>query len=319
MVVETDERRANLYERKEVLLTDLERPIGPESALYAVLLQPPRPPPPAPPADEQGAGKHKLPQPLSPQSKERLAETFWQHIAQPVPQAYGAHNLPQAPGAVVEIVRGQAWVVAGVLTAAECDDIIHAGEAFGIEANRKETGTFQLRTNKRTGNYCAPELSALVAPRLPEQLLTAIEQSAPHTAVRALHPNWRIAKYEAGEFFAAHYDQADSLTVRPDGEPNGKARCDSTHTFLVSLSDRAQLDGGATRLFPEGKYDDSAIDVELPRGHALVFRHRVLHAGLPPRAGVKYIAQVGMLRGQPEGVVRGGISVFKPGPGLDFT
>ena len=40
--------------------------------------------------------------------------------------------------------------------------------------------------------------------RLPEQLLAAVEASAPQTSVRGVHPNWRIARYRDGETFPAH-------------------------------------------------------------------------------------------------------------------
>ena len=123
-----------------------------------------------------------------------------------------------------------------------------------------------------------------------------MEASAPHTCVRGLHPNWRIAQYEAGDYFAAHMDQADSLTLRVGDQ---KERLTSSHTVLVALSDRAAMRGGATRLFPTGKYDDSAIDVELPRGYALVFEQSLLHTGLAVTHGSKYILQSGLLRSEP--------------------
>ena len=40
--------------------------------------------------------------------------------------------------------------------------------------------------------------------RLPEELLEGLEASAPQTSVRGIHPNWRVARYHAGQTFPAH-------------------------------------------------------------------------------------------------------------------
>ena len=55
----------------------------------------------------------------------------------------------------------------------------------------------------------------------------------------------------------------------------------------------------------------------LPRGYGLIFQQRgLLHAGLPVIGeGVKYIAQAGLLRAEPQHV-SGPCAVFKYGPGL---
>ena len=106
--------------------------------------------------------------------------------------------------------------------------------------------------------------------------------------------------------------------MKDDSKPRGKVRFDSYHTLLISLSDRSKFEGGATRLFPNGKYDDTTIDVKLPRGFALVFEHKLLHVGLPPKFGTKYIAQAGIIRDEPNDVM-GSLSTFKFGPGLNFS
>ena len=40
--------------------------------------------------------------------------------------------------------------------------------------------------------------------RLPEELLQGLEASTPQTSVRGIHPNWRVARYHAGQTFPAH-------------------------------------------------------------------------------------------------------------------
>ena len=52
------------------------------------------------------------------------------------------------------------------------------------------------------------------------------------------------------------------------------------------------------------------------QGAGLVFQQRgQLHAGLPVSSGEKWIAQAGLLRGEPQEFL-GPLSIFKYGPGL---
>lgn len=298
-------------QRKMELIVDLEKPIGPESPLFAVLLKP-RPEPLKPEASKPVP--FKQPAKLSPKEQEELREAYWRHVASPV-QKFGGDGRHELPEGITSIIPGRAWVVSHLLSEEECANVIKAGEIFGLLPAAREAGTQGLRTNKRTGNYCSVDLSTLVGPRLPPALLDFIEESKPHTAVRGIHPNWRIARYDNEEFFAAHYDQADSLTLRT--EDGSKERYDSSHTLLISLSDRSAFQGGATRFWPTATYDDTAIDVELPCGWAVIFEQKLLHAGLPVQ-GVKHIAQAGILRGMPSGVGHRP-STFRLGPGLTFT
>ena len=48
------------------------------------------------------------------------------------------------------------------------------------------------------------------------------------------------------DYFAAHYDQADSLTVQAG---DGKERYDSSHTLLIALSERPQTQGAGWNLW----------------------------------------------------------------------
>ena len=80
---------------------------------------------------------------------------------------------------------------------------------------------------RRTNDYMAPWMTQLIAPRLPEQLLQKIEETAPYTPVshliitfntpishyrhpeksnrsdqvRGIHTNWRVAVYYPGNTF----------------------------------------------------------------------------------------------------------------------
>ena len=84
--------------------------------------------------------------------------------------------------------------------------------------------------------------------RLPEEFLEAVEASSPYTSVRGIHPNWRVARYQEGQTFPAHLDQADSVMV--ERKERARQRFTSSHTLLINLTqpDR-DFQGGATRFF----------------------------------------------------------------------
>ena len=199
--------------------------------------------------------------------------------------------------------------------------MIRLGEDWGISEDNTRVAegdvTQRIRTSNRTNNYCNSELTIRVNQRLPEELLEAVEASPPYTSVRGLHPNWRVGRYQSGQTFPAHQDQADFVTVRQP--ERGRQRYTSSHTLLVNLSQPGQdFQGGATRFFMEGTYTGRTVDIFLPQGWALVFQQRGLfHAGLSVSSGTKYIAQAGVLRAEPEpGVLTGPASVFKFAPGI---
>jgi len=282
-------------------VADLEAPLQPDHPFILCLLLPR--PQPAPPASGILRPRFKPKDAISPRSVERLRASYWEHVKQPVPLTFGGVEL--SPKQITTVVPGKAWVVPSMLDATECATQIRLGEAAGLEPAISASGAVGLRTSKRTNNYVSPETSAQLGRRLPGELLAEVEASAPHTCVRGLHPNWRIAQYEPTDYFAAHMDQADSLTLHPPGEsvdaaPScSKERLTSSHTVLIALTDRAAIEGGATRLFPTGKYDDTAVDVLLPQGYALVFEQTLLHSGLAVTHGTKFILQTGLLRGEP--------------------
>ena len=77
------------------------------------------------------------------------------------------------------------------------------------------------------------------------------------------------------------------------------------------------FDGGATRFFPTGNFEtpNEAIDVKLPQGGMLIFQQLgMLHNGMAVTDGIKIIAQSGILRAQPEGLMKP--AIFRWGPGL---
>ena len=92
--------------------------------------------------------------------------------------------------------------------------------------------------------------------------------------------------------------------ITGDGECRTKERLTSSHTVLIALTQHGVPGKASKNLIPptarqSREYDDSAVDVLLPRGFALVFEQSLLHTGLAVTHGTKYILQTGLLRGEP--------------------
>jgi len=286
-----------------------------------LLIQPLRPQPKAARETEsQGSKKAGWTRPSEdPAEYQRLKELYYEQASLPATRTIDSFNEENV---VTEVVEGKAWVVTGLLSPEECKTIIDRGEEAGMTYG-KAAENARVRTSKRTNDYMAPWMTELITPRLSEKLLQKIEETAPYTPVRAIHTNWRVACYYPGNAFPAHYDLSD--TVRVEAEEEGAIEaCTSSHTLLIYLSPSDSFNGGATRLFLSGKYDQDTLDIRLPQGGALIFQQKgTLHAGLevlpgvnnPNGQGEKYITQAGILRGQSE--KRFAPSLFKYGPGLD--
>jgi len=288
---------------------DLDKPIARDSPM---LIQPLRPSPPAPDIIPTKKTPVKVAAVRTKEELDALHQQYYANAAKPATKTIDSFD----PNGITEVVEGRAWVVPDILSPQECEDIMKKGEDNGM--SHMAIGKTP-RTSRRTSNYWAPWISHLVTPRLSNQLLDTLEETVPYSAVRGIHPNWRVASYGVGETFPAHYDQADSMTLA--GEEEGTREvCTSSHTLLIYLSPPETFAGGATRLFLSGKYDQDTVDIKLPQGYALVFQQKgMLHAGLDvvrPAGACKYIAQAGLLRAP--GQVLGAPSVFKVGPGLDL-
>lgn len=292
-----------------VRVEDLDNPVPRDSPM---LIQPLRPSPPPPNILPTKKTPIKMAAMRGVEEMDALHEQYYTSAAQPATKTIDSFD----PNGITEVVEGKAWVVPGILSPQECEDILKKGEESGM--SHMAIGKTP-RTSRRTSNYWAPWISHMVIPGLPDQLLDRLEETVPYSAVRGIHPNWRVASYGVGETFPAHYDQADSMTLV--GEEEGTREvCTSSHTLLIYLSPTGSFAGGATRLFLSGKYDQDTLDIKLPQGYGLVFQQKgMLHAGLDvvqPVGACKYIAQAGLLRAP--GQVLGAPSVFKVGPGLDL-
>merc|ERR1712046_201636 len=146
----------------------------------------------------------KIPEPMSDEKRTQLRELYHSSVSQPAAQCFTHFQDP-----ITAVLPGRAWVLP-LLSPDECEDIVQRGETHGL---REARDGFKARTSKRTNDFMHEQLSALVGRRLPMQMLEELEATEPYTAVRGLHPNWRVARYDVGDSFAAHYDNSDLLSV----------------------------------------------------------------------------------------------------------
>merc|ERR1719512_70002 len=203
-----------------------------------------------------------------------------------------------------------AWVVPSILSKEECAKCRDDGASHGLHRAQYQN----IRTAKRTLRFEDQCLSDMVAARLPREFLELLHELEGQPFM-AIHPNWRMVSYDAGESFPVHSDQSDMVRVKKESGPADWHV--SSHTLLINLSEDGSFQGGGTRFFPKfGDYTES-VDVFTPQGFALIFKQKgLLHCGAPVASGRKMVAQAGMMRllGPKENLK---YNKFLWGPGMD--
>lgn len=249
---------------------------------------------------------------------EKHCEDYEQSIRLPASRTFATQDFfeqggePKALTTVLEDAAGVpiAWVVSNVLSKEECAKCRADADSHGLDPPQK----LSIRTAKRTIKFEDQGLSDMVAARLSQEFLELLHELEGQPIV-AVHPNWRMVGYEAGESFPVHSDQSDMVRVKKESGPDDWHF--SSHTLLINLSDDGSFQGGGTRFFPKfGDYTES-VDVFTPQGFALVFKQKgLLHCGAQVASGRKMVAQAGMMRllGPKESLK---YNKFLWGPGMD--
>ena len=135
------------------------------------------------------------------EENERLREEYFKSVTEPATLTLDTFPSDR----VTEVLDGKGWIVPQLLSPEECEEVIQLGEDWGIgEEDFKVAQELRIRTSNRTNSYCNEELTTRINPRLPEQLLEAVERSTPYTSVRGIHPNWRVARYCAVLYSTLH-------------------------------------------------------------------------------------------------------------------
>ncbi|KAL2128236.1 hypothetical protein VTI74DRAFT_9468 [Chaetomium olivicolor] len=110
--------------------------------------------------------------------------------------------------------------------------------------------------------------------------------------VVGLNPNIRIYRYSAGQFFDAHYDDSNTVTVTTETGAQIPAR--TTWTLLLYLTSAADgCVGGETVFYPfDRRSAKEEIAVSLETGMCLLHKHGhdcMLHEGREVTAGEKWV------------------------------
>ena len=158
-----------------------------------------------------------------------------------------------------------AALIPRVLEPSECAALIAAAEAAGFERS-----WFSAQRNRHAA------LDEGVAHRVWEGVRDHVPARLRGWRAARCNELLRTYRYEPGESFAKHED--DSSVVK--GET-------SLLTVLVYLNDGFR--GGATRLCKYRATDEGSLDITPVRGAAFVFEHSLLHEGMTPTEGVKYV------------------------------
>ncbi|MDC0706933.1 nucleoside monophosphate kinase [Stigmatella sp. ncwal1] len=189
----------------------------------------------------------------------------------------------------VEGVPG-AYLLAPVLSRAECEQLITASEALGYAPKKSRRSGPPIRTNTRLLYEAHPGLSETLAQRMRPHLeaidVSGVGQWRLVEDSRLLNERWRMNRYAAGEQFFPHFDTGYAL---------GRD-CRSLLSVILYLND--DFGEGETVFFPGGQTrdhmlpgDEDAQEVRIrpTAGTALVFHHfgplSPRHSGLAPLPG----------------------------------
>ncbi|KAI0125076.1 hypothetical protein BJ170DRAFT_486967 [Xylariales sp. AK1849] len=109
-----------------------------------------------------------------------------------------------------------------------------------------------------------------------------------------LNPNIRIYRYSKGQFFDAHYDDTNLVTLPAESGTLGSTSTKTTWTLLLYLSSAAEgCLGGETVFYPhDRKVGTEEIAVALETGMLLLHKHGddcLLHEGREVLAGQKWV------------------------------
>ncbi|KAK6820665.1 hypothetical protein PG987_015065 [Apiospora arundinis] len=112
--------------------------------------------------------------------------------------------------------------------------------------------------------------------------------------VVGLNPNIRIYRYSQNQFFDAHYDDYNLVTLPSTTDNSKTTSTKTTWTLLIYLTSAAEgCRGGETVFYPKDrKVESEAISVSLETGMLLLHKHGddcLLHEGREVLEGEKWV------------------------------
>ncbi len=221
----------------------------------------------------------------------------------PVAQLALPDPHPLAPRRTdIELGGLLAFVIDGVLTAAEADLIVEASEHFGYRDEAPGIATPPgMRMNKAVHWVADDVMMDTIFARI-AHLLPAEVDGAP--LVPALSRRINMYRYDANDVFNMHTDgDWPGYGLSADRREMVEwPRLRSRLSMLLYLNGPADgVDGGSTRLF---RPDAGHVDITPTKGSALFFRHgfgpqSVLHEGCRVQGAVaKYVARINVMYGR---------------------
>jgi hypothetical protein len=162
----------------------------------------------------------------------------------------------------------------------ECKSFIERSERIGYEESLIQTHGGQvmnkdIRDNTRVV-FDDKELAESLFERVKEYLPKELDETAEWELLN-LNERFRFYKYTEGQQFKQH---KDGSFARNDNEV-------SKVTLMVYLNENFRE--GTTRFVVENEY------VEPKTGRLLLFRHGIIHAGMPVFDGTKYVLRTDVM------------------------
>ena len=172
------------------------------------------------------------------------------------------------------------FVLDNFLTSEECKLLIERSEGIGYEESLIQTSGGQImnkdvRDNERV-IFDDEELSKSLFERVKEYLPKELDETA-EWELLGLNERFRFYRYTDGQQFKQH---KDGSFARNENEI-------SKVTMIMYLNE--EFKSGATRFVLENEY------IEPKTGRLLLFRHGIIHAGLPVFDGVKYVLRTDVM------------------------
>ena len=198
------------------------------------------------------------------------------------PSADGRAKRLSGLGAEVAVLtedaEGDAMMCAqSILTAQECAAWIRWGEGTGF-ALEKHAASSQV-AHRHNGRLAVE--SAEISNAIFERLQPWVPAEIAGRRIRGCNPNIRLYRYEVGQRFGRHVDQANRL-------PGGLV---TEWTVLLYLNDES-LEGGETLFYDSHSAATPLVSFAPRAGAALVHAHGsrcLTHEGAEVRKGVKYL------------------------------
>lgn len=167
---------------------------------------------------------------------------------------------------VTHLLENRIITIDNFFTSQECKNYIQLSEKLGYEAAKLDTGKVvsEVRNNERTF-YESPELAKIIFERGKDFFVPKIGNSN----IVGINELFRFYRYEKGHQFKGHQD---GNFIRNESEA-------SYFTFMIYLNE--DYEGGETTFLKH--------QIKPQTGMALIFLHKLYHAGSEVLEGRKYV------------------------------